>query len=95
MSDRSLAFLQNLLVVLSGLAVGLACIKYYMYRKSGKLTGSLRVRLVLAICGGLIVPGIVAVAGRAGPIGYVVAVVGAVAVLALASSSGSFRDAIS
>jgi lysozyme family protein len=95
MSDPSLAILQKLLVVLSGLALGLAFIKYYMYRKSGKLTRSLRIRLILAICGGLLVPGLVAIATRSGPLGYVLAVLAAVGVLTLASTSGSFRDAIS
>lgn len=95
MSESSLGFLRELLVVLSGLGLAVAFIKFYMYRRSGKLTRSLRVRLIAAICGGFLVPGLAAVAARTGPMGYVVAVVAAIAVLTLAFTSGSFRDASS
>jgi ABC-type phosphate transport system permease subunit len=92
MSSRSLQFVLHLLVVLSGLAVGLAAMKIYLHRRAGRLERTVVLRLVGAVLAGLAVPVVGAFGVRYGTPILVLGVALAVGALTLAISSGSIRD---
>jgi len=92
MSSRSLEFLLYLLVALSGIAVGLAALKLFLFRRAKRLDRGIALRLGGAALGGLLVPVIGALSAQYGPALLVVAVALALGAVTLATSTGSIRE---
>ena len=92
MSSRSLEFLLHVLVALSGVAVGLAALKLFLFRRARRLERGVLLRLLGAVLAGLLVPIVGALGTQYGPLLLVVAVALGLGAVTLATSTGSIRD---